>query len=81
MRAGLFLYDQLGINRQCKHSMLSRGEARQLVPQLAPRTKAVAQYFDADLAAERLAEMIEDSEEDCRSDGAVLCRGTWYRRR
>ena len=69
VRAGLFLYDQFGnLNRTMpKHSMLSRSEARQLLPQLAPRTKAVAQYFDALISQpERIVlEMIEDSEEDC----------------
>ena len=50
-----------------RHSMLSSARARQLVPQLAPRTKAVAQYFDALISQpERIVlEMIEDSEEDC----------------
>ena len=75
VRAGLFLYDQFGnLNRTMpKHSMLSRGEARRLVPQLAPRTKAVAQYFDALISQpERLVlEMIEDAEEDCQNAMAL----------
>ena len=69
VRAGLFIYDQFGNRNRSmpRHSMLSSARARQLVPQLAPRTKAVAQYFDALISQpERIVlEMIEDSEEDC----------------
>ena len=69
VRAGLFIYDQFGKRNRSmpQHSMLSSARARQLVPQLAPRTKAVAQYFDALISQpERIVlEMIEDSEEDC----------------
>ena len=69
VRTGLFIYDQFGnLNRTMpRHSMLSRGTALRLVPQLASRTKAVAQYFDAVISQpERIVlEMIEDGEEDC----------------
>ena len=69
VRTGLFIYDQFGnLNRTMpRHSMLSRTTALRLVPQLASRTKAVAQYFDAVISQpERIVlEMIEDGEEDC----------------
>ncbi len=75
VKAGLMVYDRFGNRHRTmpKHSIYGRAAARELVPQLAPDIRMVAQYHDALISQpERLVlEMIEDAENDCAQAMAV----------
>ncbi len=75
VKAGLTVYDRFGnIHRTLpRHRVLSRAAALQIVHQLNPNIRAVAQYHDSLMTQpERLVmEMIGDGERDCQEAMAI----------
>ena len=75
VNAGLIVYDRFGSAHRTlpRHSMFSKNKALGIVPQLSPRIRAVAQYYDALISQpERLVmELIGDAEADCPSAMAI----------
>ncbi len=75
VKAGLVVYDRFGSFRRTlpRHRMVSRAQARRLVPQLSDRIRAVAEYHDSLMTQpERLViEMIDDGERACPEAMAI----------
>lgn len=75
VKLGLVFFDRFGrANRRMPdHRIVPQAEVRRRMPGMAPRVRAVAEYYDARLVhPERLAlELVKDAERDCPASVAV----------